>query len=910
MKQAKQELSHVTTYLKETKLDATYWRMNILTYVAQHLSRLSFAKQLIQLQPDEQAYFQTIALRLFELLFRRLRATTHLAKHYEEVLRQNSADSDSDSDMDDEKTKSLALHFNVLAQSSQLALKSLNSLLSIPSLVSILQDLLLHPDPTITREALTLLSLKLTEYKERLLDQDLGSNRLITTVKGDRAKVLATSVPTHLGIGLDKNEEALLLLGLLDPLQKLFPKVTGATAKDELQKLGTDQAANQQAALLNVEMLASIFAGQVKYQGHFQSILETVISLIIPPTGPSTYLILGHWQHIATSAHLCLATLISQLSTEKILPHLPTFLPNTIAILRITLDPTPLVQMAQDIYAKKDTAATASKSDAAASKKKRKANEAEAQPSSSASTISANTLSLSPLLQVAALSVISSTVDSLPDFLSPYLGEVLRILLHPLFHPADAATTSTDSSSSSSSTSTTSAAIQAAAHLASTRQTITSTLQSMIDLIPPRQLLPSVFSHYQQAASEGYGSLRRLFRFLGQVCASFQSEAVKQHFKLVFKFFLAAAQQLRKNMTSSHTETKDGISLGEAEDSLVQSFLELTLKLNEVSFKGLFLKMLQWVGQPPSWTKQGGSNASANKSRSSIPEDEDEDDDDATQSKDESKTSTLNLVTTPLSVETQNWVSRSQVFFKLVLCLATKLKVMFVTYFGYLMEHSVAILAMQRLTHIYINKQKSSTSEDDDDDEEDSDSQASSKRLKSNSGAAKKATELDAVLMSHEDELVDLVMRSLEQCFIHDAQHFLDKHHFQLLTKPMVDQLGMAYLSRSSEFDTFVTNVYRPSMLALAARLGGDLLWKPLVSGLMEHGRHPSAPVRQASCFILEHIFKHIGESFLVVLPELLPWISELLEDGEPKVERAVQKLVKIIEDLSGESLDAALHGQ
>ncbi len=117
----------------------------------------------------------------------------------------------------------------------------------------------------------------------------------------------------------------------------------------------------------------------------------------------------------------------------------------------------------------------------------------------------------------------------------------------------------------------------------------------------------------------------------------------------------------------------------------------------------------------------------------------------------------------------------------------------------------------------------------------------------------------------------------------------------------------MAYLSRPSEFDLFVTSVYRPSILSLAQRLGGDLLWKPLVSGLMEHGRHPSAPVRQAACFILEHIFKHIGESFLVVLPELLPWISELLEDGEPKVERAVQKLVKIIEEFSGESLDSAL---
>ncbi len=119
----------------------------------------------------------------------------------------------------------------------------------------------------------------------------------------------------------------------------------------------------------------------------------------------------------------------------------------------------------------------------------------------------------------------------------------------------------------------------------------------------------------------------------------------------------------------------------------------------------------------------------------------------------------------------------------------------------------------------------------------------------------------------------------------------------------------MAFVSRPSGFDAFVTNVYRSTVLALGARAGTDLLWKPLVSGLLAHGRHAAPPVRQASAYTLEQLFHHIGQSFLVVLPELLPWISELLEDGDPKVERAVQKLVKVIENLSGESLDEALHG-
>jgi U3 small nucleolar RNA-associated protein 10 len=87
------------------------------------------------------------------------------------------------------------------------------------------------------------------------------------------------------------------------------------------------------------------------------------------------------------------------------------------------------------------------------------------------------------------------------------------------------------------------------------------------------------------------------------------------------------------------------------------------------------------------------------------------------------------------------------------------------------------------------------------------------------------------------------------------------------------------------------------------------LQWKPLVSALMLHGRSQSAAVRRAAVYVFEQLFVSIGDNLLVILPELLPWISELLEDGDVGVERNVQKLVKIIEKLSGESLDATLQG-
>ena len=50
-----------------------------------------------------------------------------------------------------------------------------------------------------------------------------------------------------------------------------------------------------------------------------------------------------------------------------------------------------------------------------------------------------------------------------------------------------------------------------------------------------------------------------------------------------------------------------------------------------------------------------------------------------------------------------------------------------------------------------------------------------------------------------------------------------------------------------------------------------------------------------------------LGEEWLALLPEMLPFISEALEDDDETVEREVQKWVKGIEGILGESLNPML---
>ena len=52
---------------------------------------------------------------------------------------------------------------------------------------------------------------------------------------------------------------------------------------------------------------------------------------------------------------------------------------------------------------------------------------------------------------------------------------------------------------------------------------------------------------------------------------------------------------------------------------------------------------------------------------------------------------------------------------------------------------------------------------------------------------------------------------------------------------------------------------------------------------------------------------ERLGEEWLALLPEMLPYISELMEDEDERVEKEVRKWVLAIEEVLGEKLDDML---
>ncbi|KAJ1437166.1 hypothetical protein B484DRAFT_303359, partial [Ochromonadaceae sp. CCMP2298] len=94
---------------------------------------------------------------------------------------------------------------------------------------------------------------------------------------------------------------------------------------------------------------------------------------------------------------------------------------------------------------------------------------------------------------------------------------------------------------------------------------------------------------------------------------------------------------------------------------------------------------------------------------------------------------------------------------------------------------------------------------------------------------------------------------------------------------------------------------------ALSVAAGRDLLWKPMSNKILLLTRDKRKAVRIAAVRVVHRLFSEVGEEYLMLLPECLPFLSELMEDNSQDVVKATAEAVRFIEELSGEKLDEYL---
>jgi U3 small nucleolar RNA-associated protein 10 len=98
-----------------------------------------------------------------------------------------------------------------------------------------------------------------------------------------------------------------------------------------------------------------------------------------------------------------------------------------------------------------------------------------------------------------------------------------------------------------------------------------------------------------------------------------------------------------------------------------------------------------------------------------------------------------------------------------------------------------------------------------------------------------------------------------------------------------------------------------PAVVELAAAADSAENHKELNSAILKHMRSPTAGVRLAAVKCEQALTDRLGEEWLSMLPEMLPFISELQEDDDEVVEKETNRWIVKIENVLGEPLDNML---
>uniref|UniRef100_A0A673KEU6 HEAT repeat-containing protein 1 n=1 Tax=Sinocyclocheilus rhinocerous TaxID=307959 RepID=A0A673KEU6_9TELE len=212
--------------------------------------------------------------------------------------------------------------------------------------------------------------------------------------------------------------------------------------------------------------------------------------------------------------------------------------------------------------------------------------------------------------------------------------------------------------------------------------------------------------------------------------------------------------------------------------------------------------------------------------------------------------------------------NRLLTFYRLADNIANKLKGLFVLFAGQLVKPISELLRQLNISH----------TDDDDDDDDDN--------------------------VTKSSLLLQYVLDCLHKIFLYDTQRFLSKERADALLGPLVDQLENM-LGGDEIYKTHITKHLVPCIAQFAVALGDDSQWKVLNYQILLKTRHSSPKVRFSALVMLLELASKLRENYMVLLPETIPFLAELMEDECEEVEQQVQKVIHEMETILGEPLQS-----
>jgi U3 small nucleolar RNA-associated protein 10 len=375
--------------------------------------------------------------------------------------------------------------------------------------------------------------------------------------------------------------------------------------------------------------------------------------------------------------------------------------------------------------------------------------------------------------------------------------------------------------------------------------------------VPSRLIMQPLFDSYESAIILGDASLKHLLSTIESAVdvVDLRTDSLTSQINT----FLIQLFDFRRLHTADDIDSVEGSIC-----SLYRAYIK---KLNENMFRPFLLDIIEWGRES---IKEVADKTSADYRKYT-------DDEDGSGAPD---------------------TNRLVIFYKLMNNTVDTLKSIFVPYYSLLLEYCATDLNTFNPTV--------------------SGSEAAAATIKSSDSKKRKRDELESskpeiVLEAIHHEIILFIVNALGKAFTYDNEGFFmnDNSRYEQIANPIVDQLSNftgdeTGLTQSDERELARYNVRAAAIAACLGKLAtvvAQTNWRSLQKQVLLKTQRTAAPIKIAAIDTLKSMYTSVGQEFVAMLPELLPYVAELLEDDDEDVVKNTQKLVQTIEDTCGEDL-------
>ncbi|XP_025411582.1 HEAT repeat-containing protein 1 [Sipha flava] len=150
--------------------------------------------------------------------------------------------------------------------------------------------------------------------------------------------------------------------------------------------------------------------------------------------------------------------------------------------------------------------------------------------------------------------------------------------------------------------------------------------------------------------------------------------------------------------------------------------------------------------------------------------------------------------------------------------------------------------------------------------------------------------------------LIQSIVSTLSNVFKYDTINFTTKERFEIIMNPLIDLLEAVDLE---DYNNVCQHYVIPCISNLIAAVTDDTLWKDVNCQIMLKARHRLPEVRSVCIDTILVIAERLGENFLPLLPDSIPFLAELMEDELEEIEQKTRKAIQQMEKYVNEPIES-----